>query len=331
MTKFTMSAFKEATTTTTSNRKERPARITIPASNLHLPIAPPSPYFDGINTEINTEPFPLFMDISNPYAAVEQAESPHCVQHCHETLCKRMKRTGRTIPPCCCVFETAQRVVVKQAAPSRPALHIYDSVMDTLAAISTHDIDPDQEIDIHLIDVSRLLIYLENNAVNRVLKDQGLQNAFRHHNFPYEPTSALETVEDFFADKHEYFRRTLCGTPCECGGHRVLSVRQLRMELDVYAWTMLDKWVDDYCNPAIARALSGVDMRLFSEIPWSGAPRAVLEIWNDCADDVVGMMVWRDHEVRQFEADQRVMASSMLALTSVFIVVAIAIVLLILF
>ncbi|CAO2649844.1 Nn.00g011360.m01.CDS01 [Neocucurbitaria sp. VM-36] len=295
MGKFTMSDFT-AIVTTTLDRPKRPARITVPASNLRLPVAPPSPYFDGINTHINTEPFPNFMDIIDS-DGVKQVESLHCVLHCHETICRRMKLKGRKIPPCRCALEQTQPVKTK---PPRPTLHIYDSVMHSLGVISAQ-VEPKQELDIHLIDIDKLLVEMENHAATRALQDHDLLDAFRRDELLYEATTALETVECFFDDMRVYFSNTLRES-----GHRVLSVQQLRAELNVYVWTMLGKCIERYYEPKVAAQVSRFDMRLFRKVPWIGASCAVLKIWTVCSDDVVGMMIWRDNEVRRFEAEQGV-------------------------
>ncbi|KAF1846213.1 uncharacterized protein K460DRAFT_406433 [Cucurbitaria berberidis CBS 394.84] len=147
--KCIMSAFIISMTTPMTSPEKRPTRIVIPTGTVRLPVAPPSPFFDGMNTNINTEPFP---DIGSDFKldAAEKAEPLHCVLHCQESVCKRMTLAGFDLPPCRCTFEDAQPVKVPA---SRPKGHVDDPVMDALSVMGTHVV-PSEELEIQQADIT---------------------------------------------------------------------------------------------------------------------------------------------------------------------------------
>jgi hypothetical protein len=57
-----MSASSASTTTIQARRSRANLTVTLPG-RIRLPVAPPSPLWDGMDTDTDTEPFPDFVDI----------------------------------------------------------------------------------------------------------------------------------------------------------------------------------------------------------------------------------------------------------------------------
>ena len=103
--KFTIADFESATITTAPTRKSKPRlHITIPTTRLLLPVAPPSPFFDGMNQDIDTDAFPVFVDLSG--ALKDPGLEPiHCSVHCGMSICRRMRKKGIKVSECQCEME----------------------------------------------------------------------------------------------------------------------------------------------------------------------------------------------------------------------------------
>ena len=103
--KFTIANFESATITTAPTCKPKPRlHITIPIIRVILPVAPPSPFFDGMNQDINTDPFPAFVDLSGALKDPD-SEPIHCSVHCQMTICRRMRKKGIKVSECQCELE----------------------------------------------------------------------------------------------------------------------------------------------------------------------------------------------------------------------------------
>jgi len=103
--KFTIADFESATVTTAPTRKPKPRpHISIPITHLLLPVAPASPFFGGMNQDINTDAFPTFVDLSG---ALEDPDSEaiHCSVHCGMSICRRMRKKGIKVSECQCELE----------------------------------------------------------------------------------------------------------------------------------------------------------------------------------------------------------------------------------
>lgn len=264
-----------------------PLRIKILSYNLRLPVAPPSPLFDGINEETNTHRFPAFQDALNIRKSVPTPE-PHCTLHCSYKVCVRQMTKEFGSPICQCVSEEEESSV----SWYRPVMELEELDLMCIAD-NTAKIDPAQEIDIHIEDATRVVAYLEPRAVTRAMDDGYLRRAMMADFGQDEEVTTRDAVHRFFYLVRVYFDRTLHST-----GQRVISIEQLRCELDVYVWTLLDEWVTKYCDRETQRLVLENNGPMCILDATVGAPAAVLELWYECVEYVIGVLIWRDEEVR---------------------------------
>ncbi|KAF1833869.1 hypothetical protein BDW02DRAFT_569615 [Decorospora gaudefroyi] len=90
-----------------------------------------------------------------------------------------------------------------------------------------------------------------------------------------------------------YFSRTL-----RTDGSRTLTVKQLRTELDVYLWTTLQDWLEEYDCGSEGDAVIEVNGPACMDVAISGVPEAVLAFWRERVEELIGAMVWRNKDVR---------------------------------
>ncbi|RAR02570.1 hypothetical protein DDE82_005658 [Stemphylium lycopersici] len=273
----------------------RSPNINIPPRNVRLPIAPLSPFFDGINEEINTEPFPSFEDPLCLPATVPD-ESFHCIHHCDEDICKRLRQNRRRrIPPCRCDFEQVPDTSESATEPShRPPLNVQALSDDARDQALLKPASPDTEFKIYFTEALAVLRHLDNCAAAQVLRNRGFMTAIEH-DFPGQQFSiAFSAVDIFFGMMHLYFSRTHHSSDT-----RVVTVKQLRVELDVYVWTMLRDWVEQNCDYETLEYIMNRHGPNCIETADAGAPAAVLGFWQDCVDQVVAVLVRRDEQVRE--------------------------------
>ena len=206
-----------------------------------------------------------------------------------------MTEAGFTLPSCRCAFEREAEPVKKNSSGfERP---VDDSILEILPAINFCT-DPDQEVEVYLTDVHRLLAQLETRTSTRALHNDQLMSALACY-CPGDPTLiAAESTKCFFDSMRLYFDRTLHES-----GHRIISVQQLRRELDVYVWTMLDNWIRRHCDEDMVEIINSLDMREYRQITYE-APGAVSKMWQTCLDEVVGLIVWQDEGLRRFKAEE---------------------------
>jgi hypothetical protein len=291
MGKFTADDFLSASTTI--NRPKRPARLARPVKQLRLPIAPPSPFFPGMNEVINTEPFPDFQEFN--LNSVDQAEPPHCILHCHNDICSRLAKRRRDPPPCHCAFEP--KIDVAPLPPPQPEFRFDSALLKDMHEYSA-SADLDHELAIHLSDTRTMLSHFQSHATVRALNDTTFMTAMQQVH-PENPNAlAISTTQRFFNIMHLYFTRTLQSK------HRTLTIRQLRAELNVYMWTMLQEWVEAYCDNATVAETYARHPCEIAQVKASAAPGEVSKVWEQCVDEVVGLLVWRDEEVKQARIDR---------------------------
>jgi hypothetical protein len=235
--KFTSEDFLSAATKiTTVSKRKRPTLIDTSAGKLRLPVAPSSPLF---NEDINTEPFPDYEEVLDS-DSVEHAESLHCVLHCKEDrgICKWLVYFDHKFPDWKCAYEKEK--VIEPVY--RPPLHVEDKVIGTLRSLAANAV-PSQQIDIHYTDAQAMMAYLENYTTAQALRNQSLIQTMLREFQSEDVSKVLELTETFFAGMHVYFYRTLSEA-----GYRTLTIYQLRLELNVYLWTMLQDWVEEFCD-----------------------------------------------------------------------------------
>jgi hypothetical protein len=169
--------------------------------------------------------------------------------------------------------------------------------LDYLVMSSTEntmaDTDPFQEIDIHYMEVLKMLAHLQNRAKLLAPHKEYLRYVIRCDYPGHEEKATLVAVDHIFRITRLYFHRTL-----RSPGHRLTNIHQLRRELNVYLWTLLAEWVEAYCDDATRNQVleqGGPDCVTKANF---GAPAAVLKFWRECVEDTLELLVWRDEEVR---------------------------------
>ena len=272
MVKYTMLEFTSSTTTSsnTSTKRRKLSHSIAPPSDKPVPfVAPPSPLFAGINEDINLEPFPDLEDFSYPEAP--ETEPLHCTLHCQHDICMSMVCRKIEIVQCSCTPKAEQQSEEESSletapAPSLTEFEVDDLVLNSLGRIAARA-DPDREITVRGEDIPALLGPLEYHAEVRAMDDlaPAMETVVSEQR---NVAAALEFTEILFEDIRLYFARIL-----RPSGYRVLTPRQLRLELLFYAKTM---------------SLEGVRM-----------PEEAVQFCKECVKDVVGLMVWRNGEVRK--------------------------------
>jgi len=192
-------------------------------------------------------------------------------------------------PLCQCVLEEEEEWSVEWY---RPAMDLEELDLMSIAQ-NTEKFSPAQEIDIHIEDAMRVVAYLESRALALAMDDGFLRRAMLADFGQDEEVATRDAVHRFFYLMRVYFDRTV-----HSPGHRVMSIEQLRCDLDVYVWTLLDEWVMKYCDRETQRLVLKDNGPFCILNATFGAPAAVLELWYECVEDVVGVLIWRDEEVR---------------------------------
>jgi hypothetical protein len=285
--------------------RARPRWIKIPKKleNDFVLVAPPSPLFEGVNQDINTEPFPEFED--SPLLSTSSPPEPlHCVLHCDEKVCKHLQGLRRAIPPCRCASESAadeplsELQTEEQQRPRQPMnvdryRYHTEHAQELLKSAS-----PDTEIEIYLPEALAQLNYLADKTTEQALENEGFLEAMQATLPDQEEENYLahRTVAQFFDIMILYFSRTVQPT-----GHRIVKLKQLQLELDAYLWTTLRDWVEDHCDDATGdRILTCIGTDCFRRAEAvGGAPAAVLALWRECMQDVLQMLVLRDEEAKR--------------------------------
>jgi hypothetical protein len=124
-----------------------------------------------------------------------------------------------------------------------------------------------------------------------------------HVSFPTKfERVTLNILEDFTDLLALYLSRTLRDVETRC-----MSRAQLHAELTLYLSTGFAEWVSNYCDEDTVMEIWGnaTDWRKLLEGATAGEARAASMLWTECLDDAVGLLVWRDAEVRQCKDDVR--------------------------
>ena len=150
-------------------------------------------------------------------------------------------------PLCQCVLEEEEEEWSVEWY--RPAMELEELDLMSIAQ-NTEKFSPAQVIDIHIEDAMRVVAYLEPRALNRAMDNGFLRRAMLADFGQDEEVTTRDAVHRFFYLMRVYFDRTL-----HSPGHRVVSIEQLRCELDVYVWTLLDEWVMKYCDRETQRLM----------------------------------------------------------------------------
>jgi hypothetical protein len=174
----------------------------------------------------------------------------------------------------------------------RPAMDLDQLAVDPIRE-TTATTDTSQEIEIHYTEAMKMLTHLEDRTTIEAMQNEHLRYAIQD-DFPDEEVHmTLSAVHHFFSLMRVYFGRTLGSS-----NSRFVSIEQLRCELGVYLWTLLSEWVQTYCDDATQNHVLQEDGPNCVVNADFGASAAVLEFWENRIDDIVGVLVWRDEEVR---------------------------------
>lgn len=301
--KFTDDDLVSATTSTTVRPKPT-LRINISYSNLHLPIAPPSPLFDGINEDIDTDRFPAFKDplnIRQSVPAPAPAPVSHCTLHCGHQVCMRLIENVPDYPACQCESEEEEEEEETATSWYRPEMDLDHLVMscigDTIA-----NTDPLHEISIYYKEVLKILAHLQDHARSRAPHMEHLRFAMGCDYPEDEGDATLAAIHHIFRILRLYFHRTL-----RSPDHRSISIQQLQREWNVYLWTLLAEWVEACCDDATRHRVLQEGGPICVTKADSGSSAAVLDFWRDCVEDVLALLVRRDEEVRWCKVESGVM------------------------
>jgi hypothetical protein len=168
-------------------------------------------------------------------------------------------------------------------------------------AVAVANADPSEEIEFYYDETIKILAHLEYCATVQVMENEYLREATRNDYTDDEEYVTLGAVRHFFSLMRIYFDRTL-----HSPGHRLVTIDQLRCELDVYVWTLLSEWVQAHCDDETRDWVLQENGPTCVSNANFGAPAAVLELWYECVEDVVGVLIWRDEEVRWRRAESGV-------------------------
>jgi hypothetical protein len=295
MPRYTEADFLAATSTAiTKTRPRRRRHLTVavpPPGTLRLPVAPPSPFFDGMNEDINTEPFPDYFDEYPPSAK-------HCHVHCWERVCRKItKKNSHTT--CMCREENKPKYKVSAPRFSFAARELEDEDLLVIRRAAAHAA-PDALITITHTDAEILIRELEFLIADRMsenLEFLAVLGAYWPNRVGSEDRVAIAIVEQFFNLVTLYLSHKL--TPA--AKPLTIIVDQLRADLKVYAWTGFAEWLNKYCDVRTVKkvhAQTGRDSSIMEATDF-GVPGAVSRLWLECLDDVVGVLVWRDEEVKR--------------------------------
>jgi hypothetical protein len=283
-----MSASSASTTTIQARRSRANLTVTLPG-RIRLPVAPPSPLWDGMDTDTDTEPFPDFVDICPP----ARAEPLHCILHCQDSVCSRLVSYGLTVLPCRCGDEVFQPEPLA-STPVVPAPEV--SLDETILAIIGEATPKFQTIEIRRTDVRNLLDQLRTLVASRALADDDFMSTVRDHR-PRETDRAARSVVNFaFSLISLYFDRTM-----RYNDRRYIAPQDLHNELKVYLSTGLIEWIQKHSSEWEEDVIFDNirDPRTFLEGADFGFAGAVSKVWTKCLDDVVHLFIWHDTEIQR--------------------------------
>jgi hypothetical protein len=300
MPRYTEADFLAATFTAITNQRPRRNRhrhrhLTVavpPPSQLRLPVASPSPFFDGMNKDINTEPFLVYID-DFPFPG------KHCHVHCWERVCRKItKKNSHTT--CMCREENKPKYKVSAPRFSFAARELEDEDLLVIRRHTAAHTTPDASISVTHTDAEILIRELEFLIADRMSEDPeflAVLGAYWPNRVGSEDRIAIAIVEQFFNLVTLYLSRKFSPAATSL----TITVQQLRSDLKVYAWTGFAEWLHKYCDVRTVKkvhAQTGRDSSIMEAANF-GVPGAVSNVWLECLEDVVGFLVWRDEEVKR--------------------------------
>jgi hypothetical protein len=168
--------------------------------------------------------------------------------------------------------------------------------------------DSKHMIDIRREDAYKVLSQLEVLIAARALRNEDPLAAIRQH-WPGRVARAERVlaalVEEFFKLVYQYVERIT-----REAGKISLTVQQLRTELHVYAATGLKEWIeinsDDSNKDLLLRVVGEPfhDPGKVMETVDFGRAGEVSKLWREWSHDVVGLLMWRNEEVRRCKIDR---------------------------
>lgn len=285
--------------TSTAVRPKPSFHINASFLDLHLPVAQPSPLFDGINEDINIHRFPAFQDPLTIEGV--PALAPHCTLHCGHRVCMHLSMKGLDSLACQCGSEEREPKEEKTVMTwYRPEMDLDYLVMNSIED-SIANADPLHEIDVYYNEVLKILAHLQERARSLALHNEYLVRAV-HCDYPgHEEEIAYAAVDHIFRIMRLYFHRIL-----RSQDHHLISIQQLQRELNVYLWTLLAEWVEAHCDDETRNrvVLNEGPASIIQAI--SGSTAAILELWEECIEGVLELLLWRDEEVKWCNVESRV-------------------------
>jgi hypothetical protein len=313
MVKFSITNFLEATADT-HQKPALPEPVLITPANLRLPVAPPSPQFEGINLDIDTEPFPDYIDI------IELEDDPtHCTASCSHTVCVWVSMSDSP-PQCYChddeessaYYEHVESLTsCEDIEPPTSFEGIESSTpLDNLPAAPNSTVrvnykiisqaqqtmrftSPTDTIEIQSCDAQSILLNLETYLLHSTSRVDELGQELDIW-FPAEGADEAVSVCDFFFTNMQiYILRTISKSE-----PRILTVKELCTELEVYLWTMLREYVEAY---SVTHELDYVskDVGPWTVIDENLAPGMVSAFWKNCGREIVALLVFHSRKVEK--------------------------------
>jgi hypothetical protein len=282
MTKFTTEDFLAASHDAPHQEPATPERtltVSITPLNLRLPVAPPSPPYPGLNQDINTEPFPDYIE-SPSFGAGPN----HCSADCSHTVCRSLSLHD-VAPACHCGSDTSDAPLSRSPTPSTSIL-VVNAVSLELAREAHQGTAGDDFLTVYLEDAESLLsqLHLYLYTETRLIDELAL-NLYEHLG-PVAADVAMGLTDFFITNMGLYVVRTLHAMES-----RELTLEQLCLELHVYLWTMLRDYAAAYAEEHPDEEVEDIGPESFSEIDPESAPGLVGFFWQGCAHDFVALLV----------------------------------------
>jgi hypothetical protein len=282
MTKFTTEDFLAASPDAPYQEPATPERtltMSITPLNLRLPVAPPSPPYTGLNQDINTEPFPDY--IESPSFG---AGPSHCSADCSHTVCWSLSLHD-VAPACHCGSDTSDAPLSCGKTPPTSIL-VVNAVSLELGREAHQCTAGDDFLTVYHEDAQSLLSQLQLYLYTETrLIDELAYNLYEHLG-PVAADVAMGLTDFFFTNMSLYVVRTLHAMQA-----RELTLEQLCLELHVYLWTMLRDYAAAYAEEHPDEEVEDIGPESFSEIDPESAPGLVGFFWQGCAHDFVALLV----------------------------------------
>jgi hypothetical protein len=282
MTKFTTEDFLAACPDAPHQEPATPKRtltMSITPLNLRLPVAPPSPPYPGLNQDINTEPFPDYIESPG-----FDAGPNHCSADCSHTVCRSLSL--HDVPPAChCGSDTSDEPLSRGKTPPTSIVVVNAASLELAREAHQRTAGDDFLTVYHedaesLVEQLHLYLYTETRLI-----DELALNLYEHLG-PVAADEAMGLTDFFFTNMGLYVVRTLHAIEA-----RELTLEQLCLELHVYLWTMLRDYAAAYAEEHPDEEVDDIGPESFSEIDPESAPGLVGFFWQGCAHDFVALLV----------------------------------------